>query len=139
MLLTYDCLLEQLIELNKEYRKEHDADKAYYDCLQFVLKFGTIRLDIGRCVGKSKFIGTHATESDLIIVPNIIHKRNYIGREIPTKAKIFSVNDIYEFTDDEFDTIYIDEPEMVFENNDMYNILKPYVNNYDQTIIMLGK
>jgi hypothetical protein len=137
---TYEHLLEWLIELNKENRKRFEREFLSVPLLDFVFEFGTVRVDIGRAVGKTQFIKDHATNNDLILTFG--HQQASIF-EKGTKSLVFSnIDEMFEKlrgTSKVFETIYIDEPRLTFRNNDMRLVLSKLIYNNEQTIVVLGK
>jgi hypothetical protein len=138
MTAIYDHLLECLIELNKQNRKIWEKEKEVLSITDFILEFGIIRLDIGRAVGKSNFIKTHATEKDLVLTFGN-RQANILQKE--TKATTCNVDNIVMplICPRIFETIYVDEPYLTFKNKDMIDFLKLLIYNTEQTIILLGK
>jgi hypothetical protein len=137
---TYEHLLEWLIELNKENRSNFEREALSIPLLDFVMEFGTVKLDIGRAVGKTQFIKNHATSNDLILT---FGQKQAFEFAKETKAFVFSnINDLFEKLKGNskiFETIYIDEPYLVFRNIDMCLVLSKLISNTNQTIVILGK
>ncbi len=137
---TYEHLLEWLIELNKENRSKFEREALSIPLLDFVMEFGTVKLDIGRAVGKTQFIKNHATSNDLILT---FGQKQAFEFAKETRASVFSdFNVLFEKlrgSTKSFETIYIDEPHLTFRNESMNLVLLKLINNINQTIVILGK
>jgi len=137
---TYEHLLEWLIELNKENRSKFEREALSFPLLGFIMEFGTVKLDIGRAVGKTQFIKNHATSNDLILT---FGQQQAFEFAKETKAFVFSDFDIMfeklKGNSKVFETIYIDEPHLTFRNIDMRLMLSKLISNINQTIVILGK
>lgn len=138
--MSYNDLIEGLIETNKLYRKHIQlSDRYAISPLFYTIEFCTIAVDIGRGVGKTTFIKNHAQKDDLVIVANHNLKRIQYGMN--TLFMVIIPDEIYKIKGKKFKNIYIDEPKKVFvgdfeKKTDMYNLLiDPYG---DQTFILLG-
>lgn len=139
--IDFQQTLKILIALNKEHRLAFKEYQSFYPPLQFIMEFGTISLDIGRHVGKTKFIRENAKCNDLVLVHNMEEVR-YWNRYRNMTRTICPRTDGIEYIKSygqRFDTIWIDEPKLVFKGFSKYDILKYLIVDYGQTVIMLGK
>lgn len=139
--IDFQQVLKMLIALNKEHRMAFKEYQSFYHPLEFIMEFGTISLDIGRHVGKTKFIRENAKLNDLVLVYNMEEVRYWNHYRNTTKAicpRIDSIEYIRSYGQ-RFDTIWIDEPKLMFKGFSKYDIMKHLIVDYGQTVIMLGK
>ena len=121
-------------EMFKEYQH-------FYPPAEFVMEFGTVSLDIGRGVGKSKFIRENAKPNDLVLVHNLEEVRYWEHYRPMTKvvcSRIHNAQYIKKYGQ-RFDTIWVDEPRLVFESVSRYDMMKHLIVDYGQTVVMLGR
>lgn len=138
--IDFQQILKMLIELNKEHRQKFKEYQSFYPPSEFVMEFGTISLDIGRGIGKSKFIRENAKPNDLVLLGDLESIR-YLNRYIPTKIicpKIHSLEYIKNYGQ-RFNVIWVDEPRLVFKEFSKYDIMKCLIVDYGQTVIILGR
>jgi hypothetical protein len=139
--IDFQQVLKMLIALNKENREMFKEYQSFYPAWEFIMEFGTVSLDIGRAVGKSKFIKQNAKPQDLVLVHNLEEVR-YWNHYLPmTKVMCPKINSIQYIKNygQRFDTIWIDEPKLIFKEFSKYDIMKHLIVDYGQTVIMLGK
>ena len=124
--IDFQQVLKMLIALNKEHRENFKEYQSFYPAAEFIMEFGTISLDIGRAVGKSKFIRENAKPNDLVLVHNLEEVRYWRHYRSMTKAmcpRIDSVEYIRSYGQ-RWDTIWIDEPKLIFKEFSRYDIMK---------------
>lgn len=139
--MTYNDLIESLIETNKQFRK-HLQDESKYSVspLFYALEFCTIAVDIGRGVGKTTFIKNHAKRGDLVVTYNFNTKRIHYGMH--TEYDVIAPFELEKMKGKRYKNIYIDEPALVFEGDyekklDFYRFI---IYDYDeQTFVLLGR
>lgn len=134
---SYDYAIRLLISINRENRVKYNDAKIMYPLYRYVREFCTISVDVGRGVGKTEFIQNHASYQDLVIVFSKTEKER-LAKKIP--AIVLTPDEIVSLRPSRiFETIYIDEPDLVFRYQDKDTILKNIIFSENQTIIMLGK
>jgi hypothetical protein len=67
---SFSKMLEELIYYNHINRQYHIESKSLISNHQWIHEFCTIKIDIGRQVGKTKFILDHCQPNDCVVVPN---------------------------------------------------------------------
>lgn len=135
----YDVLLNDLMELNLTNRKLYDFEKSFTPA-NYAEEFKTVRLDIGRRVGKSTYIKNNAHIGDIIIVPNYNLMKYY--RDIFHLWEIpkYTFNEIKHIIKSDFEyginKIYVDEASwLTFEQlQELYTQTGTFTNQY----ILLG-
>jgi len=139
--IDFQQALKILIALNKEHRKMFKEYQHFYPPAEFVMEFGTVSLDIGRGVGKSKFIRENAKPNDLVLVHNLEEVRYWEHYRPMTKVMCLRIHNAQYIKKygQRFDTIWIDEPKLVFESISRYDIMKHLIVDYGQTVVMLGR
>lgn len=138
MSIWFNLLVDNLILLNSTHRKKMDIDivRNLHAC-DYLREFGTISLNVGRQIGKSHYIKTHASADDLIIVYNMKSIDYY--RDTP--AKVLSSNQLLPVRGvppTRYNKIYIDEPYLVSRNMPLHEIYHITAIDYNQTYILLG-
>ena len=85
--------------------------------LSYLRDFRTVRIDLGRGVGKTKYVRDHAERDDVIIVPTIgLRDHGYRDfRQAPCAARVFPVIDLDRARGLHPKRIFIDEGRMVDE------------------------
>jgi hypothetical protein len=133
-------LINQLIALNHKNRESisEDTIKAL-PVDSFCREYCTVKIDIGRQTGKSKYIHANSDKKTLIVVRKHDHRREYLE----SQALVLTVNEIISgrhLAKPPFETIYFDEPAFLFrgqyEIDQIYHLLsRPLIR---QTFIHLG-
>jgi len=164
---AYDYLLENLIDLNKENRVRWEKHKSMLPVFDYIYDYCMVKLDIGRCVGKTEFIKNHAKKNDIVFVVNsaqaeeinektraTVHygkikqgdildwrKRSgyyTLGNNRMEKSR-FIYGDGPCNWPTRFENIYVDEPHLIFGDIPLLEELKPLLMDVEQTIFVLGK
>jgi hypothetical protein len=138
MSIWFTLLVDNLILLNSVQRKKLDIDVVRnLQVCDYLREFGTISLNVGRQVGKSHYIKTHATENDLVIVYNMRNRDYY--RDCPaTVLSPLQLTPPPGIPPVKYNKIYIDEPALVQRNISLYEVYFITGRDYDQTYILLG-
>lgn len=138
MSVAFQLIVDGLILLNSAHRKKLDIDVVgNLQVCDYLREFGTISLNVGRQVGKSHYIKTHATAADLIIVYNMRSKDYYKD----TTAKVLSATELTStpgIPPVRYNKIYIDEPAFVQRTISLYELYFLTAYDYNQTYILLG-
>jgi hypothetical protein len=134
--IDFQQTLKMLIALNKEHRLAFKEYQSFYPPLQFIMEFGTISLDIGRHVGKTKFIRENAKCNDLVLVYNMKEVRywnRYPNMEEDICPKTDSTESIKSYTQ-RFDTIwtyYHNMTKAICPRTDGIEYIKNYGQRFD--------
>lgn len=129
----YKCV-DSLVLLNKSNREYSKRQREHLSPLTYLLEFCTVRLDIGRNVGKTSYIFLRANpEKDLIFSNERQFKSN---RHIisPRTGVVHYYNCIPEI-------IYVDEPHLCFSSDDEFRQYMRYLasSHTEQTLVILGR
>lgn len=133
--------IDNLLKLNKSNRLKYKTETCNIDPIYYALEFCTVKCDIGRRVGKTKYIQQNAKKGDLVVVANERIKTLY--KRVKFEFDVLTIDYIIKSRSREFQfkNIYIDEPIMVFRNrqslDEFYIIMvQPKI---EQTFIFLGR
>jgi len=127
-------LVDKAIALNKANRK-CGPSSAMFSPIAYAKQMCTVKLDIGRAVGKSTYIADHATAKDIIIVPTLRHKSMmylyYKDKNVVAYTEILG----YRTSKPPYVNIYVDE----IAGIDLDFIYNTFVDStIAQTFIILG-
>jgi MinD-like ATPase involved in chromosome partitioning or flagellar assembly len=117
-IMKYDELIDGLIKTNIKNRNRMKEFVESVSALIWAFSFCTILCDIGRGVGKTTYIKSHATLNDLIIVCN-----KNIARIYQKYGFTQNTYTIVDFLDGKsrgqiFENIYVDDANIVFEKTE---------------------
>lgn len=132
--IEFENLVTNLINLNKRHR----INKILIPYESYLKEYCTVRVDIGRQIGKTHYIISNATKNDCIIVHNVATKRNI---KIFTKAKVYTIKNIYnKIPGNIFKNIWIDEASWMDNNIKNLDFLYSLFANksVEQTFIFFG-
>ena len=130
--------IDNLVRLNTQNRVVADRHKRALSPNFWAMKFCTVRCDIGRGTGKTEYIKRRATKSDLVIVFND-EACSRIASEI--SCPIIIANQLERKImrmENRFNTIFIDEPELIFREISQQRLYALLVYDYYHTFILLG-
>lgn len=133
-------LLDALIELNRTHRHEVAGSgvRQQFGSMAFAAQFCTVTCDIGRGVGKTEYIKSHANEGCLVVVPNDDMAKALYGRNTPfTVCSARQLQGVA--AEKRFHTIFVDDPAYVFlaiDRTKFYSWL--VVDGMEQTFVLLG-
>ena len=135
--INYPEILKLLIQMNREIHFAHSIETmSYISPLHYVKNFGTIHLDVGRGVGKTKFISDNATMDDLVIAHRYTRQ---IGYDFSRTNMMYPYDNYHKYRAHKpFSKIWIDEPDLLSENMAYDDVVRLLIKNYDQMIILLG-
>ena len=138
--MIYSKLIDDLIEFNLNHREKYQGHKLCCSPVAYAMEFCTIRCDVGRQVGKTKYIKDRAGDGDLVIVANENMKHLFMN-DMCGHPMVMTPRDIHHgpSNDIRFSRIFIDEPRMVFKHisqDELYTIL---CHGGEQTFILLGR
>jgi len=139
--IDFQQVLKMLIALNKEHRETFKEYQSFYPPAEFVMEFGTISLDIGRGVGKLEFIKDNAKPSDLVLVHSLEELRHWEHYHHMVKTMCLKIMNVKYITSygQRFNTIWVDEPKLVFKSVSRYDVMKRLIRDYGQTVVLLGR
>jgi hypothetical protein len=132
-------MVDNMIKLNRQHRMNLPMNvPTSISPVQFAMEFCTVKCDIGRRTGKTGYVKYKADENSFIIVPE-----HQLVRSYPKNLIVKCVRDIIHFPNifhgKKAQTIYIDEPQMVFRSIPQPDLYYRLVDEmYDQTFILLG-
>jgi hypothetical protein len=140
----FDTLIRFAIKVNQENRNRYERNRSLCSPLMWLQEYCTVRVDVGRGVGKTDSIARYLTEKDVMLVfnhnmKNIIQNRLNDGKEMRNviDVKTFSPYNM-ELKSPEY--IFIDEPSLVFNNVRYEDIMRFFVDEKKyQTVVDLGR
>ena len=147
--MTYSELLDAAISVNKQNRAGKLTVRGIPDYhgmsrVQYASEFCTVKLDIGRGVGKTKYIADHARPWDVVVIPNTIWRRDGIFGHAADRNILIVTGEEVERGDrwrgchDQVPrTIYIDEVEGISPRQ-LDAVYYTFAHHPDQTFILLG-
>jgi hypothetical protein len=137
---TFDEIVSALIDLNKKYREAFKDYKPTLSPIDYAKHYCTVSCDMGRGVGKTKYITSHATKEDLVITFSYKFKHIMYGAnpeyDVITIAEIFMIKG-----KNSYNTIYIDEPALTFRDGyHLEDVYREFVDpTKEQTFVLLGR
>ena len=137
--MNYPELVDAAIAANLANRKAGTDIAEFMGIANYLREFATVRIDIGRAVGKTKYIIDHARPWDIIVVPN----RCTLDSCYRTSCcPVFVANGSYAF--DRLRgrrlaprIIYVDEPGHIDQRN-LRELYHTFAAHPDQTFVLLG-
>jgi hypothetical protein len=137
---TFFNILDNIVKLNKINRKSKKWIKNEIGLYSYFREYCTIKLDIGRQIGKTQWIKRRYKKEDIIVVSKEELKKKYIydgfnRKNIVTAYKIKHGSCRGKKCND----IYVDDCSYMI--NKIINLNDLYIelgNNIDQTFILLG-
>jgi len=137
----FELMVLKAIMVSKMRRVLHEGYRKGMSPQQWAHQFCTVKIDIGRGTGKTKFITKHADQRSLVIVHSNLMSE-IIKRE-NTRPDIFGGYVLEMQTSrvlsrlSAYDTVYVDETSKCFRNiNILYDVLA--TDGKDRTFILLG-
>ena len=140
--MNFNGICENAIALNKRMREAHPELKQMVSAIAYLNDFCTVAIDLGRGVGKTKFIMDHATADDLIVCSNRAAQMEI--RHYVQGATVLAADDdlrMLKGNRREFVDLYIDDPHLCFEWEKYEARLLQMFCRADafQTVIKLGR
>lgn len=103
---------------------------------QHVREFRTVHLSYGRRTGKTRHILTHATSKDVVLIPSTRFVELYRHLEKDRYPDIYSGSQVLKQKEVlRYPVIWVEEP-VLHEN--LADVLKKLIKDYDQTVVMVG-
>jgi phage-related protein len=136
-------LINVMIDMNHLLRGKNRVRLSGENEISYAVQFCTIRCNIFRGIGKSKYMIDNATKDDLIVVKDESIKKLFNSRLDGKKIDIISAEKIKSMqahAGKNYVNIYIDEPGMCFNSRDLFEFYVKFVNpqSRNQTFILLG-
>lgn len=123
--------VDELVAINREMRKERAATGWDVDIEVWVQEFCVVSCDVGRGSGKSEYIRRRAKEGDLVVT---FGEREF--RDVP--FQVLTGVQVYRVDGQRFNTIFVDEPGLVFREITRETLFGLLTHDREQTFIMLG-
>ena len=130
----FDDAIKILILLNKKNRNR--TNNLIYSFSDYAQEYCTVKCDVGRQIGKSTYIKTHADALSVVVVMNDRMKQNFFISN--RKFDLRTPSDLLNNPQKEYETIYIDEPRFVFRSISVSTFYDLLSKSYNQTYIWLG-
>ncbi len=140
----FDILTRFALRVNQENRKLYEWNRQIYGALLWLQEYCTIRVDVGRGVGKTEFIVVNLTDKDVVLVFNqnmkkLIQNRISSGRDMKNVINVQTFSP-YNMNMNAPEYIFVDEPSLVFNNIRYEDIMRFFVDEKKyQTVVMLGR
>jgi len=139
---NFDKAIDLLIKENKKHRNRFMKESKKISGILYLNSFCTVHCSAGRGIGKTNYIGNHATDKDIIILQDRAHvfyfTKQFNGHRFFNVYSIDQVPNILKGR--RFQDIYIDEPQLCFKNYDKFKFYQDIsFDGKDHTIIMLGE
>lgn len=150
-------LVDDAVALNLENQLRFENNKKFISGGQWLSDFGTVNLNVGRQVGKTNYIATRMTTSDLVIVPYERDVKNYYHKAADLQDKLFfNSENVYSARimfdrfnmsgywrgrrdlHENWNKVYVDEPNMVFAQRDSFYEFYDWFGKRCNQVIMLG-
>lgn len=131
-----------LININNKRKKDFEDMKKTISLLEWLENFSTVKIDIGRCVGKTTYISRRADlKSDIIVVPMRYSKRFFPENIRPICLSIDELPRKIEQIRSKVSKVYVDEPSLIYKQLSYGRIVDNIypICDYNTTIIYLGK
>jgi len=137
----FQALMGLLVSLNHNRRRS--LDPRIEEALgpsNYLRDFCTIRVNIGRCTGKTHFIQSNATDDDFIIVPNLNIKQFYVESGF-LKTRVSTISSpIPGKPPEKVNVFYVDEPSYCFKTKESLDKFYDLAAQYQaHTIVMVGE
>jgi hypothetical protein len=140
----FDTLTRFAIKVNQGNRERAERNRSLCSPLMWLQEYCTVRVDVGRGVGKTDSIARYLTDKDVVLVfnrnmKNIIQNRLNNGKEMRNviDVKTFSP---YNMGLSSPEYIFVDEPSLVFNSVRYEDIMRFFVDDKKyQTVVMLGR
>jgi hypothetical protein len=141
----FGVLMDQLVQLNIKQRENYSGLADGFSHLDWARDWCTIHCDMGRRSGKTSWVKHTAKKGDLIVTPIWdLAERQYPdwldnrkgNKDHPTVTTARCLK-----TDSkgkEFNTIFVEEPYLVFHDMSVEEFYQLLATRKDQTFIMLG-
>lgn len=132
-------LVDSLIALQLEHRAlfQEQAERAL-SSVQYALEFCTVKCDIGRSSGKTRYIKLRATERDVVVVATLERGHAHKG----ATYAVYSVGQIKNSAlrgKKPYETIFIEDPTFIFRVMEPENLYGAFVRRgTQQTFVQLG-
>ena len=134
----FHVAIDELIELNKLNRKVNSINKNVLNYTHYLAEFCTVRVDVGRRIGKTEYVkDNYYPYTDILIVNNFNQKRYY-----PMDFVVYTIDEVVEgFVRKSHlkpENVWIDDAFLTEEElKIVYNLFED--KNIEQTFIILGK
>ena len=106
--MLFDDAIKILILLNK---KNRNTTQNLYSFSDYAQEYCTVKCDVGRQIGKSTYIKTHADDKSLVVMNNRMIKHFSIkNRKFDLCSPSDLLNNSHYLHKKKYETIYVDEP-----------------------------
>ena len=136
--LEFARCLDSLIALNIKHRKSLPDLSKELSIIAYAQELCTVRCDIGRRTGKTRYIKERADKNSLVVVANRAVLETCF-RDVNFEVKTAFQLERRSMGFEAKKNIYVDEPKLVFHDIDELTFYKSFARNSDQTFILLGR
>lgn len=129
-------IIDTLILLNLDARQKYAQVKEKISHRQWVEEHCIVSCDIGRATGKTEYIKRRVKQHDLICTFDT-KTRDDLFKQV--NCNVLAAQQIkYGVQNKKFNTIFVDEPALVFQEIERNIFFDKLIHNGEQTFIMLG-
>lgn len=139
--LPFFTVVDNMIAYNMQRRNEMAAHlvQSGMSPVHFAMEFCTVKCDVGRRTGKTEYVKQRADQYSLVIVPNKQMVKGYPPNIIVKSIGELTGQNSVRFGRTKPRTIYIEEPQMVFQTMRQHELYYRLVDDtIDQTFVLLG-
>lgn len=141
----FHILIDYAITLNKEHRTNQKINKVM-KLPDYALEYCTVKIDVGRNIGKTEYIKRHADNKSCIIVPRAAMKKLYVPSRRKTYGfTLYSAVEVFTLIEQgllrgtsSFEKIYIEEPSFIWQVVKLSDFYREFTKTVNQTFIWLG-
>lgn len=143
-------LVDDAVALNIEEQLKFEKDKGLMAAAHWLEEFGTVNINIGRAVGKTRYIQARMKPCDLVIVPLEQDVKEYYSKAGMMLKNVHSARVIFDRFNmvgywrgrqdvpEYFNKVYIDEPSRVFATKESVYQFYNWFGSRCNQVIMLG-
>ena len=132
-----DRAFDAMLELHNTILQSRLAIKDNYNPVSFAREFQTVKLDIGRQVGKTWYIARTATDNDIIISVNALNSRymKEVKSNFDIKNTIIVCDKSSLVESESINTVWIDDASL-FNKEDLDLIYSSYAGKAKKFILI---
>jgi len=133
-----DSLMKELIDFNQSFRATIALNTQDQSSAEYVLMFGTLRIDTGRISGKSTWIANHANDDKALV---IVSEAMIYRPLFETAALKCTLDDVWEGRCNSwsYDRIYVDCASYLLPTReDEHRLIEALVTHDQQMVVLVG-
>ena len=139
-MMSFEQMLSGALGANLEHQLSVEHAKKWLSTEQWLREYATIRLSMGRQIGKTRAICRLASSSDLVVVygqamGHDLKARTSFNPVVVTPRSLLPGVGLRGF---HFDRIWVDEASMTLKGDDLDNVYASAVLNGAKQVILIG-